>query len=74
MHNPTGEPKEGDTRTYKNNQGNIVRQIYKCKHRVPGMETSILCNKNQHGCQDLRNLEQNCKRKDLIWATKIGGL
>lgn len=74
MNNPTGEPQEGDTRTYKNDKGNIVRQIYKCKYRVPGMESSILCNKNQHGCEALERLDQTCKRKDLIWTTKIGGL
>jgi len=68
INNQTGELQEGDTRIYTNDKGNKVRQIYKCKHRVPGMETSILCNRNQHGCIGLKG---DCKRKELIWITKL---
>lgn len=54
-----------------NNQNQEVRQVYKCKNRIPGMETSILCNKNQHGCLECRRLASiPCKRKELTWMRR----
>ncbi len=69
--NKTGMPEEGDIRTYTNNQNQEVRQVYKCEHRIHGIGISILCGKNQHGCEALKKLDQSCNRKELVWMTKL---
>lgn len=72
IHNPTEEPQEGDTRTYTNDKGNKVYEVFRCRHRVPGMEVSILCDKNQHGCIETRSKASiTCKRRELVWIKKI---
>ena len=59
---------EGDTRTYVNDNKQTVRQVYKCKFRIPGMGISKLCTKNQHGCVEMRRKASvPCNRKDLVW-------
>ena len=72
MHNPTEEPKEGDIRTYVNDNNREVREVYKCRHKVPGMEISILCSKNQHQCIELNGKSSlPCDRKELVWMRKL---
>lgn len=72
IHNPTGELKEEDTRTYINSHNNEIREVYKCKYKRNGLGSAVLCDKNQHGCTEIRGLASiSCNRKSLQWTKKI---